>query len=93
MLALIALAAGAGSGHRVRGHGAAIRAFQDSHSAALVTGKNAAQIFATFGKPFAVQRAGDGTPELILYKDVPLGQYCAIELRNGVAVAVSFSFQ
>jgi len=70
-----------------------VRAYQDSHSPASIQGKTADEIVARYGAPFHLVRGDDGHPEVIMYKDVAHAQYCAIELHDGVAVRVTFSFQ
>lgn len=76
----------------VRTHRAEVSQFREEHSAARIVGKTAEEIIAVYGQPYW-QRGPDGNPEAIVYKQLKHGQYCDIELVDGVAVGVYFSFQ
>src|SRR3954470_16334302 len=66
----------------VRGYQAEAQQWRDVHAESRIVGKTTDEILREFGKPDA--RKDDGAVQLIVYKDVPHGQYCGIEVEGGV---------
>ena len=97
LVVVVMLVVGAGGGVAwvagvVRAHRAEVARFREEHSEARIVGKTAEAIIAVYGEPYW-QRGPEGNPEAIVYKQLEHGQYCDIELVDGVAVGVNFSFQ
>jgi hypothetical protein len=96
-LTVAGLSAGAAAVARVaayvRTQRAEVRAFQEAHAPARIVGKTADEVIAAYGPPFIPDRTPGRPPTLLIYKQPSHGQYCAIALKDGVAVQVSFSFQ
>jgi hypothetical protein len=74
----------------VRGYQAEAQQWRDAHASSKIVGMSPDGIVREYGKPFSISRADDGAVQLIVYKDVPHGQYCGIEVEGGVARRVSF---
>jgi hypothetical protein len=77
----------------VRNHRAQVRSFRERHAESKILGRPAADIIATHGEPYYLQRDPDGRPAFIVYKQPARGQYCNVELKDAVAVRVWFTFQ
>ena len=69
-----------------------VQVWKQSYDPEVIVGRNVADITTRFGKPYGVDRNGDGLIRFVMYKG-PAGHYLGITFAEGVATQVSFSVQ